>query len=214
MNQYRGLRCLGGSIAVAVGLTWVGATPISSAPIPKEKPEREVPLKEIHTLGLQEGLPRLGLVGQDDGVLRGVEAIQNALGLHAASNLFVVRGDDLKAAVQDARSWLTYEDNKETEAERKSRKASNRRWLFVYLGSGSSTPMRAKLEAVHVYPDRVQVRYSGPDPSERWVTADVRYYAYWIPLGELKPGPARFEIVDHATGEIELMRRVIIKPDK
>jgi hypothetical protein len=214
VNLYRGLWCLGGCVVVAAGLIWVGVSPINSAPIPKERPEREVPLKEIHTLGRQADLPKLGLVGQDDGILRGVKAIQDALQLHAASNLFVIRGDDLKAAVQDARSWVTYGDDKETDAERKSRKASNKRWLFVYLGYGPSHPMPAKLEAVHVYRDRVQVRYSGPDPAERWVTADSWNYAYWIPLGELKPGPVQFEIVDHATGEVELMRRVIIKGDK
>src|SRR5688572_28804489 len=132
MSLLRGMRHLGGWAAVAAGLLWVGATRTSSAPVPQGKPEREIPLKEIHTLGPQIGLPRLGLVGQDEGVLRVVQAIQDALQLHSASNLFVVRGDDLKAAVQDARSWVTFEDNKETDAERKSRKASNKRWLFVY----------------------------------------------------------------------------------
>lgn len=175
-----------------------------SAPVPKEKPEREIRLGGIYTNSTQPNL-RYHKLGIGNPEYDDLQAVKKWLSGCRVSNLFLVRGDDFRAALRDTRKALTDETGAETADERKAREASRQAWLFVYLGVGPSEPPQWTIESAKVYTGRVVACYSPVRHED--ATRDGRCYVYWVPLGELKAGRYTLELVDHDTNELDLLRR-------
>lgn len=184
---------------------WQPVRPALAAPVAREKPEREIPLKDIFTSSDQGGLRQFAFAKGEYGHT-GLQGVRDCVKRCQIETLLIARGDDPAAALWDAWNHLTWVTEKEPRAERKAREASKRYWAIVFLGIGPSTPNQWTLKSVYVFPSRIQVNC---DTSERLnsATTDICYYLYLVPLGELKKGRYTLEIVDPSSGEPSLMRK-------
>jgi hypothetical protein len=199
-----------GAAPYLAGLCALLALPAFAALLPRTKPDREIPLKEIYTSSSQEGLSRLPVIEAQSGY-KDLEVVQKSLNNCLLTTLFVVQGDDVATAIRDARYRLTGIVGRESRADRKAREESTRSWLVLFLGIGPSAPNQWTIRSVEVFGERVQVNC---DTSERkeYAVLDSCYYLYWIPLGELKKGPFTLQLVDAPSGSTLLLRKTTIGP--
>lgn len=86
---------------------------------------------------------------------------------------------------------------------------SKSHWLAVYLGSGSSSPSKWKVERVTV--DGTTIRLIYRHPQNTGGTEDIVRYYYWVPLGPLDDGAYTVELYDADLKAVTLMRRVEVK---
>lgn len=185
--------------------------PVDGAPVPKERPDREVRLETIYTTADQNNLR---WIRARDGSPEAEAAIRKALSRSLVSNLFLVRGEDVAAALRGTRACLAWDAGAEKPADREARWKSKKWWLFVYLGQGPSVPPEWTIEGVAVYGRRVVVHYRQVDPFELR-TKDNCQHAYWVPLGELKAGEwYTLELLDEASKEVTLLRREKVEVDE
>ena len=84
-------------------------------------------------------------------------------------------------------------------------------WLAVYLGIGPSAPTAFVIQDASVAGVVIRLKYSRPNSVT--ATADIHFYYYWIPLGNLKPGDYRIELFDVSQEKITLSRNVQLESE-
>jgi hypothetical protein len=82
-------------------------------------------------------------------------------------------------------------------------------WFVVYLGAGPSTPTWFLVESATVQGNTIRLIYSKAAAATQ-ITADIRRYYFWIPLGKLEPGTYIVELYDSNVNAVTLSRRVYV----
>jgi hypothetical protein len=127
-----------------------------------------------------------------------------------ASNVFLVRGRDIREAIRTTRDVLFGARAVDGPVINSQRPAEASVWLVAYLGVGSSTPL---WEVSAVSMNERTVRLVCPRLTPAVITSDIHVYCVWIPLGTLPEASYLLELYDDADGKPLLVRRVqVTKP--
>lgn len=126
-----------------------------------------------------------------------------------ASNLVLVRGGDIAAALRATRVAFTGGISADAPAppDPSVKGAPRRLWLVAYLGTGSSSGV-FRVHAVAARGQTVRLTYSRLRPSP--LVADAHPYLIWVPLGEANPAAYSLELYDADRREVMLLRRVVV----
>lgn len=176
----------------------------ATAPVPKED-VRRIPLESIYGTSAQNGAKQLNSAfTTKDGINRYTEPygadladIRRKTHSHA-SNVLLVRGEDITEAVKAAHPFLAGGFGSEPK--------SKELWMVAYLGMTSSCPPIWLAEYAEVREKTIRLTYYMNDPDTR--THDRFHYFFWVPLGKLQPGTYILELFDAHTKEVTLLRRV------
>jgi RNA polymerase sigma factor (sigma-70 family) len=127
----------------------------------------------------------------------------NSEGRQGASNVFLVRGRDVKDAVQA--TWEVFAARAPADvppaANRQARQAPL--WAVAFFGITGSSPVAWKVRAVTVKGKAVRIAYETGEAR----TNDLHPYYAWVPLGRLEPGAYTVELFDAGREEVTLLRR-------
>jgi hypothetical protein len=167
---------------------------------------KAVPLGSVHSTSRQKGLKLI-----DQG--KGDEAFPNQMRVlfersirMGASNVFLARGDDLKAAVKA--TWEVFRYGRSASgpvsADRRSR--SERYWLVAYLGVDGSVPPAWLVKSVKVSGRTIRLAFTKRGDA----TGVLHPYFVWAPLGKLGPGTYTLELFDEESKQVTLSRRVAL----
>jgi hypothetical protein len=121
-----------------------------------------------------------------------------------APTLAIVRGENIKEAVRATARHVRLKKLPAAPVGPDDKSVSKKCWLFVYLGSGPSSPVQWQVYPPTVYGTKVQFSYykfydwflSDPELVGE-ATADDHAYEYWVPLGTFDdPGALKAELVE------------------
>jgi hypothetical protein len=155
---------------------------------------RKIPLESIFTTSKQEGL----LEAPD------LEAFYMGSCILGASNIFLVRGNDIKEAMQATHQIFTGGGSaSRVPAISRIRSHAKTVWLVGYFGVRGSTPKAWLVDSVELHDNKIRLNFSEPGAQ----TQDTLDYAAWAPLGELRLGTYTLEMFDVGKKEVVLMRR-------
>jgi hypothetical protein len=129
-----------------------------------------------------------------------------------ASNVFIVRGEEIKDAVSATR--LVFDRGVGAEEPRKydaedQEIVSKRYWLVIYLGTFGSEPPVWQFKSMSISDRTIEFAYSKIKP--RIHTHDVWRYFYWIQLGQLRAGTYELRLVDSDKKRLSLIRYVDVR---
>ena len=194
----------------------VGALPRSNAVQKKAEADVQgIPLQSIYSTNGQEGLRSVtdSFILQKDGTKKYAEPYGHFLAeIHqdlrsGASNVFLVRGKDITAAVQA--TWLASVGGRSAEVPVSPEDGSERTpsWLVVYFGIQGSEPPGWLIKSVERRGETVKLNYM----KRLAETKDKHHYLAWVPVGELAPGPCTLELFDAEKMQVTLLRRVTVQ---
>ena len=126
-----------------------------------------------------------------------------------ASNIFLVRGDDITQAVAGTRSVFATAESADHPPARdgRGRKVkSEKMWLVVYLGCRQSRPPVWQFESVKFHDQTIEFRYKSPEILGG--SGDGIQYFYWVPMPALKKGTYELKLIDAGKGRPMLIRFV------
>jgi hypothetical protein len=182
-----------------------------------EKPH-SIPMDSIYTTSDELGFKKRlrALFVEKDGSEKGVfsysydlKMIREASRSMGASNIFLVRGDDITAAVMSTRAVFATGDSADRAPDRNIQQKpikSEKHWLVVYLGIGWSEPPRWTFKAATIH-DRVLEFHYGK-VKVKSVSLDNIQYFYWVPLPPLQHGVFEAKLFDVDKGRTTLIRFV------
>jgi hypothetical protein len=180
------------------------------------KDVQKIPLESVYSTNGQRGLKPMSAAfhPQKDGSRRFGEPygrdLEEIRSEHewGASNIFVVSGGDITAAVKAARRVLTGGQSADVPAVPDDGSTPAPFWVVCHLGVESSGPPAWLIQSVERR-DRI-VRITFSKPKRLFSTADIHQYFVWVPLGELGPGTYALELYDAEKREVTLLRRVAV----
>ena len=198
-------------IAVAMGSVQEGA-------VAQAEETRNIPLESSYSTSGQKGLRLVGsgYFLQDDGTKKylepcgsELEAISREAGSVGASNVFLVRGNDIAGAVRATRWVFTGGRSADvsTLADAEAKQAPV--WAVVYFGRAPSEPPVWLIRAVELKAKTMRVTFLKRQGDVR----ESQQYFAWIPLGNVEPGVYTLELFDAEKKDAVLVRRVTI-PEK
>lgn len=126
-----------------------------------------------------------------------------------ASNIFIVRGDDVAQAVASTRLVFVTGGSADTPPENDisaKKIKSEKLWLVAYLGSAWSGPPKWRFKSANVNKQSIEFAYSTVMPAV--MTGDGLQYFYWVPLPPLKKGTYELKLRDADKGRPVLIRYV------
>lgn len=132
-------------------------------------------------------------------------------GRTGASNIFLVRGDDIATAVIGTRLVFASGHPADTPPARDLRSKeikSKKYWLVVYLGAGFSTPPKWDFVGAKVSKNTVEFSYKACDPII--ASGDTIQYFYWLPMPQAERGTHELKLIDTDKGRPVLIRYVDI----
>jgi hypothetical protein len=165
---------------------------------PAEKVEvKTIPLETGYTTSDQKALKHVRRQGGDD--LN--EIFRKAQGM-GASNVFLVRGEDIADAVFHTRSvFVGYRSANVPVGPVETKQF----WLVAYFGlAGSGEAWVVK--SIEQKGKTIRLTYEVGQTE----AGDTHQYFAWVPLGNLEPGRYTLELSDAQNNEVNLMRRIII----
>jgi hypothetical protein len=173
----------------------------------QEKPYY-IPLHSIYVESDQEGVKHLQDLPHDlkAKVLEKLPPKAQTLGL-GPSNLFLVRGEDIKDAVFG--TWEAYQGPfpGDEPIDPLTKYKGNHQWLVVYFGC--SNPGTVWLvDSVMQKGNTFRVYFKKGKHAE---VSAFHYYFAWVPLGELAPGAYKLELFNMDTMQMALARTVTVK---
>jgi hypothetical protein len=162
----------------------VGGLGIGAAPIPKD-PEEVIPLRSIFATSGQKELAEISFknaLSGDEGKQR--RFFGSPLG---PSNLFLVFGDNIDAAIEATYSAFVYGRSVDRPVLRPgvSQGEHDGLWAFVLFGCAQTSPTEWKVTRVSLQRNYVRFRIVRPDPKkEKFYQFDRCSYMCWAPLGK------------------------------
>jgi hypothetical protein len=199
---------------VLLGTSAAGFLP-AAAPAPPEEKGEKIALESVHSTSHQKPLKPVSrgfnLQGDEK---KYVEPYGHFLeeifrGYHTgASNVFLVHGDDIAAAISATWEVCVCRRGAERPSAPYEKGEHKPLWLVAYLGTAGSAPPHWKVRSV-VRKDRT-VRFSFALSETGSETNDEEQYFYWAPLGELERGACTLELYDELVQEVVLTRRVVV----
>jgi hypothetical protein len=115
--------------------------------------------------------------------------------------VFLVAAKDIAAAVKASRGLAVQRAAGDPVPEVKTG-AKGTLWVGAYLGSSGSSPPQFLIESVEVTTKTIRVAYQRAN--SKMVTADLREYLLWAPLGELKAGDLTLELYEVTSKKVTL----------
>ncbi len=178
----------------------------------EEKPGT-IPLRSIYSTTDQEGVQT---------VPESKDSRQFSERLGGASNVFLVRGDDIAGAMNATRLVVTPGQSIDAPPYPQDGAKTGNVWLFVYFGKRPSNPRAFEIESVERKDNAVRLtfhkaKYLQRQTDPNWpfaATTDSRIYLAFVPLGKLKPSVYTLELYDRDEGEVTLMRRVNVTDEE
>jgi hypothetical protein len=179
--------------------------------LPGEKEEKKagakaVPLGSIYSTSRQKGLKRIDRGEGDEAFPNEVRELYQQSIWMGASNVFLARGDDVKAAVKA--TWEVFMRGQPAtgpvSADRRSR--SEQYWLVAYLGVGGSSPPAWLVKSAKVSGRTIRLAFTNPGAAN----SDLHPYFVWVPLGKLGRGAYTLELFDEESKQVTLSRRVTL----
>jgi hypothetical protein len=168
---------------------------------------KRIPLDSIFSTSRQKGLRLVDQGRGDEGFEFQIRELQQNAINTGASNIFLVRGDDIRSAVRATRDVFcggrAVDEAVNSDPESKPRDY----WLVAYLGVAGSDPPAWVVKSVEVKSKEIRLSYEVAVS----VTDDEFAYFVWVPLGELMPGQYKVELFDEKMAESILLRRVLVK---
>lgn len=165
---------------------------------------KQVPLKLVHSTSQQAGLKRIDQgVGDETFPNQMRELYQQSIKI-GASNVFLVRGEGVAAAVKATWYVFTHGISADKPASADYPPKSDEMWLVAYLGVEGSGPPAYRVQSVEVSGEDIRLTYKHPGASD----SDEHPYFYWVPLGRLVPGTYKLQLFDADQKQVTLMRRV------
>ncbi len=184
----------------------VGCSP-QDISVPDEQP-RGIALSSIYSTNGQEGLKpvKMRLEEPYGHALQDIyREFQSGL-----SNVFLVRGSDITAAVKATRFALLGGRPGDVPIDPEDGSKGAPLWVVAYFGTmGSGPPGGWLVESVAWKGKTVRVKYLRR-PSE---ARDSHQYLVWIPLGLPEPGSYAVELFDTQKQEVTLRRGVKVVRD-
>ncbi len=169
--------------------------------------KRNIPLKSIYSTNGQDGLQILKSRLEEP---YGQDLQEMSRSLQGASNVFLVRGKDIAAAVRATRLIFMSGRSADVPVQPEDGLMNDHVWLVAYFGIAGSGPPAWTIKSVDVKDKCIQVRYTKPQLEEG--TTDIHQYFVWIPLQKLTEGTYTLELIDEGKEEVMLQRRVILEP--
>ncbi len=170
---------------------------------------KKIPVELIYSTSRQKGLKLLDQGQSDEGFEFQMRELQQHAIKTGASNIFLVRGDDIRAGVRAtwavfcAAHSVDYAVNADPESK------SQKYWLAAYLGVAGSSPPAWLVDSVQIKGNQVVVRYKAA--ANEIQSDDEHPYFVWVPLGGLMAGTYSLELFEQTKGQTVLQRRVTVK---
>jgi hypothetical protein len=187
-------------------------TSVAQETKPKKEKVEEVPLKSIYATTGQEEVQRINRNDGEYGTAIN-EIISHSRS--GASNVFLVRGHDLPAAVKATLLVLAGSRPVDTPigpgdlTGPHDRTKHDSIWMVAYLGTAGSSPPAWDIASVERRNKTVRLTYSKPD--RFYSSRNLHVYLAWAPLGKLEPGDYSLELFDGRKREVTLLRRVTVE---
>jgi hypothetical protein len=118
--------------------------------------------------------------------------------LKTESDVFLVRGDDLSAALDATERRVLENAPADVVIAPKGNPAHKGVWIAIYLGAAGSSPPRWRLDSIRMEGRLICVRFSDAGGGH---TDDIHAYWAWAPLGELSPGTYSVSLINTSTNE-------------
>ncbi len=127
-----------------------------------------------------------------------------------ASNVFLVDALNASAAITVSGSvFAGYRSADRPATLNQPNPPRGNNWLVVYIGISGSNPIRWLVDSVTV--DSGTIRFNYHMNPIGGSTADIHYYYFWVPLGDLKKDVYNLELYETELKAVTLMRRVEVK---
>lgn len=166
---------------------------------------RKIPLKSIYSTNGQEG-PISVRGGRGEPYDRFLaEMYRKTYGM-GASNVFLVRADDLAAAIRATYFVFLGGRPVDRPTDPDDQLKHTKIWLAIYFGVTGSEPPGWLVKSVEQNGKTIRVTYVQQQPE----TKDLHQYFVWVPLGVLEGGTYALELFDGEKKEITLLRRVVV----
>lgn len=123
-----------------------------------------------------------------------------------ASNLFLVRGKDIAAAIKATRGVFIGGRSADVPGDPEDGSKAETLWLVAYLGTAGSEPPAWLVKSALVRGQTVQISISTPERTSG--TSDIHQYFVWVPLGELRKEMCTLELLNAEKGQLILSRNV------
>lgn len=229
MSKLAAARLVLALLGVAAGLAYLsGPSPRVGRAAPKADPDRAPEVREIQlsaiysTIGQRKLTRVYDAFDADTPEWDALPEIARILReAKSPPTLAVVRGDSGKEAVLATARHVRLKKSPAEPIGPDDKSTSKKYWLFVYLGSGHSGPLKWRVYPPTVYGAKVQFSYARFDgwflsePDEMYeITGDDRAYEYWVPLGTFEdPSQLKAELVE-LTKKVTVTYPAPTKPKK
>jgi hypothetical protein len=200
---------------VLFGTPAIGAL-TAAAPAPSQDKVEKIALDSVHSTSHQKPLKPVshGFNLQGNGEKKYETSYGHFLeeifkAYHTgASNVFLVRGDDIGAAISATWEVCVCRRGAERPSAPYEKGAHKPLWLVAYLGTAGSEPPYWEVRSVERKGRTVRLSFAPSEDGGR--TNDEHQYFYWAPLGELEAGAYTLELYDEQEKAVVLTRRVIV----
>jgi len=182
--------------------------------IKKDINNRSLPLRSMYATNGQEELKAMNrsFVFEKDGSKTFVEPYGNELHQMfrywgpGASNVCLVRGDEIVAAVNATRRVFTGGGPADVPSIPDGERKHDAIWLVAYFGASGSEPPAWVVRSVEQKERTFRVSYV----KRVALTKDLNEYFLWAPLGVLGAGIYTLELFDTEQHQVTLLRRVTV----
>jgi hypothetical protein len=198
-----------------LGASTVGVLP-AAAPAPPQDKVEKIPLASVHSTSHQKPLKPVsrGFNLQGNGEKKYetsyghfLEEIFKAYHTGAA-NVFLVRGDDIGAAISATWEVCVCRRRAERPSAPYEKGEHKSLWLVAFLGIAGSEPPHWEVRSVERKGRTVRLAFAPSETGSE--TNDEEQYFYWAPLGKLDPGACTLELYDEQEKAVVLTRRVVV----
>lgn len=193
-----------------VGLAVAGLTTVFGPGVAQEKDKtvkpQPIPLDSVHVTSEQKGLKRVA-VGHGDFDRQVLEDLRRSSLKVGLSNVFLVRGAEITAAVRATRDAFESGVGAGEPIPGDGKRPDQPIWLVVFFGVSGSSPPAWEVKGVERAGRRVRVSFaaSAADSNDR------HPYFAWVNLGTLAPEGYTLELFDLGAQEVALSRNVRVK---
>jgi hypothetical protein len=167
---------------------------------------RKIPLGSIYSTNGQEGLKAVRL-GLEEPYGHDLQEIVREF-RSGASNIVLVRGKDIAAALKATRWAFTANRPADVPVDPEDGSKRAPLWLVAFFGAAGSDPPAWLVQSIEVRGRLVRVVFVKP---KRLIsTRDSHLYFIWVPLGKPEVGTYTLELFDAEKREVTLLRRVTV----
>jgi hypothetical protein len=179
-------------VLAAVAVVWIRIGVGDAA-----EQDRKIPLGSVYTTTGQKDAKDAAAEFRDEAQPYGV--------CSGLPRVFLVNGNDFRAAVKASRPFLEDADDGKKPAPKTESKAGGPHWVGACLGSDGSLPPAFRVLSVEISGTTIRVTYESIQRNES--TNDEHPYLLWAPLGNLTAGEYTLELYDTTAKKVTVSRK-------